>query len=409
MNYQESLSWLYETQRRGIRLGLRNMTRLADKLSLRLGGTKAPTFLHVAGTNGKGSVCAMLEAICRANGARTGMFTSPHLVSFRERIRVNGQMIAELDVALGLTALRKLTENWEEQPTFFEITTALALAYFQRVGCEIVVLETGLGGRLDATNIVIPAVSVITSIGVDHQDWLGSTLLEIAYEKAGIIKPFIPVVTGPQEPEIQCLLSHVAVHRDAPFNLVVSPLEGVPISLVGSHQQWNAALAIHALEAGGVPVAQEAIVEGLRSVQWPGRFHVINDRFVLDGAHNPSAARQLAAIWHEQYDSSRATIIFGIMKDKNLDEIAAELSPIAARFIVTSAHNLRARAAPEIQSELMAHFPDVPCAIAGDLPEAILMAEASPERILVTGSLFLVGEASVALGMVNSTVEASEQ
>ena len=203
LSYKQALAWLYGLQRFGIKLGLENIRRLLDEFSRqssarvcrrrsarRLGEIALPCkVIHVAGTNGKGSVCAMIDSICRAQGYRTGLFISPHLVTFRERIRVNGEMISEDAVADGLTMIRDLVADWDPHPTFFEVTTALALKHFGDAKIDIAILETGLGGRLDATNAVQSDVSVITPIGLDHEEWLGHTLAEIAGEKAGIIKP----------------------------------------------------------------------------------------------------------------------------------------------------------------------------------------------------------------------------
>ena len=215
MNYREALAWLYATQRFGIKLGLENIERLLGTLALV--ETRAPqdriaalpssafrlvsecTVIHVAGTNGKGSVCAMIDAICRAAGHRTGLFTSPHLVTFCERIRVRGDMISEDAVARGLSEIRERTRAWDPHPTFFEIVTALALKHFQQERCEVVILETGMGGRLDATNAVQSSVSVITPIDLDHEKWLGHSIAGIAGEKAGIIKLHTPVISAPQQ------------------------------------------------------------------------------------------------------------------------------------------------------------------------------------------------------------------
>ncbi|MGZ5003432.1 MAG: bifunctional folylpolyglutamate synthase/dihydrofolate synthase, partial [Chthoniobacterales bacterium] len=188
MSYREALAWLFGTQLFGIKLGLENIQRLLRTLNL----PGEQRIIHVAGTNGKGSVCAMIDSILRAQGYRSGLFTSPHLVTFRERIRVKGEMISEDEVAHGLTSIRQLVADWDPHPTFFEIATALGLQHFKNKHCEIVVLETGMGGRLDATNAVTPVVSVITPIDYDHQKWLGNSLGEIAAEKAGIIKPHVP-------------------------------------------------------------------------------------------------------------------------------------------------------------------------------------------------------------------------
>ena len=198
MKYKEALAWLYSLQRFGIKLGLENIRRLVAEMHVDLGGARV---IHVAGTNGKGSVCAMIDSICRAQKYRTGLFISPHLVTFRERIRIDGEIISENEVAAGLTSIRKLVADWEPHPTFFEIATALALKHFTEAKIDVVILETGLGGRLDATNAVQSNVAVITPIALDHEKWLGDSLEKIANEKAGIIKAQTPVVSAPQLPE----------------------------------------------------------------------------------------------------------------------------------------------------------------------------------------------------------------
>src|SRR5207249_3930931 len=212
LSYKEALAWLYSLQRFGIKLGLENTQRLLDKCcsgvcakrpALAAASVSTPCVIHVAGTNGKGSVCAMIDSICRAANYRTGLFTSPHLVTFRERIRVNGEMISEDAVASGLTAIRDLVRKWDPHPTFFEITTALALKHFARGKLDIAILETGLGGRLDATNALRSNVAVITPIDLDHEKWLGKTIREIAGEKAGIIKEDTPVISAAQTAEAE--------------------------------------------------------------------------------------------------------------------------------------------------------------------------------------------------------------
>jgi dihydrofolate synthase/folylpolyglutamate synthase len=273
VTYDEAVAWLYSTQLHGIKLGLENVHRLAAALEITLSGSDAPRFLHIAGTNGKGSTCAMLDAICRAGGMRTGLFTSPHLITFRERLRLNGQMISENEVVNGLATIRSIIKGWEHSPTFFEITTALALAWFQRAGAEIVILETGMGGRLDATNIVTPIVSVITPIALDHQQWLGATLQEIAAEKAGIIKAGVPVVSAPQSEDVHAVLLRVAHECGAPFQVVDAPFEESAVNLAGQHQRWNAALAMRALEIAGLRIDRRKSPSHCATCSGPGVFN----------------------------------------------------------------------------------------------------------------------------------------
>ncbi len=393
MNYDEAVAWLYATQLHGIHLGLENIQRLVEALGVKVSGPDAPKFLHVAGTNGKGSVCAMLDACCRAGGLRTGLFTSPHLVTFRERMKINGAMIGEDEVAAGLTEIRAQVEGWDHAPTFFEIATALALAWFQRRGAEVVVLETGLGGRLDATNVVTPAVSVITRIDLDHQQWLGDSLPAIAIEKAGIIKPGRPVVTGPQADEVRVVMVQIAMWRGSELHFVVTPLARMELALAGSHQRWNAALAVHALEVAGLGISGEAIAQGMSRVEWPGRFQQITPRIVLDGAHNPASARRLTETWREVFGDKRATLILGVLQDKDLRGICEALLPIAGRVIALPVQNPRSATAQEICRALGEIAPRQECIAVRDLPAALRIAESMGRRTLITGSLFLVGEA----------------
>ena len=389
MDYPQAITWLYDCQQRGIKLGLENTRKLLGALGVDASPAQRIRYIHVAGTNGKGSVCAMLDAICRKQGFRTGLFTSPHLITFRERIQIDGEMIDENGAATGLSKIHGIVSDWETHPTFFEITTALALEYFQCKHVDVAVLETGMGGRLDATNAIWPAVSVITPIDLDHQAWLGSTLAAIAAEKAGIIKPGVPVVSSPQREEVAAVLRSVA--PDICF--VTKPLKAFPIALAGSHQEWNAALAVEALRAAQFAVDERGIRLGLQTVSWPGRFQVVAERFVLDGAHNEAAARQLAQIWKEKYDREKATVILGILSDKDLRAICRELMPVGASFIATRVRSPRSFSAEEVAADIKKVDPTMTYEIAGPLAAAISAARSRPGRILITGSLFLVGEA----------------
>ena len=389
MNFSEAVAWLYGTQVHGIRPGLETTWRLADALRVDPARMK---FIHVAGTNGKGSVCAMLDSICRAAGLKTGLFTSPHLITFRERIRVNGELIGEPEVAARLTAIRQLSAGWNPAPTFFEITTALALAHFQAAHLDVVVLETGMGGSLDSTNIVTPLVSVLTPIDFDHERWLGATLPEIAAEKSGIIKPAVPVVSAPQPEEVAAVIKHLAFQRRALLHEVHGPIEKIPIGLTGDYQRWNAALAIHALDHARLAIPLEAIARGLADVSWPGRFQRIGERIIVDGAHNPAAARCLVQTWRETFPDAKATLVLGVLQDKNLRGICEVLLPIAERVIPVAVQNPRSTPAEELGKIVRRLAPDFPCAPSANLAHALDRAHTFPERILVAGSLFLVGE-----------------
>jgi len=393
INYRDALSWLYSLQRFGIKLGLENIERLLEELSNSDLLQAAPwKVIHVAGTNGKGSVCAMIDSICRAQGYRTGLFTSPHLVTFRERIRVNGDMISEEAVVDDLTTIRNLVANWDPHPTFFEVVTALALKHFSNTKVEIVILETGLGGRLDATNAIQSDVSVITPIDFDHEKWLGKTLSEIAAEKAGIIKPGVPVVSACQRSEAEEVIRARAAKCGAPMEFATNPYDKAPIALAGSHQRENAALAIGALHAAKIDVDDSAIARGLASIDWPARFQRWDQRTIIDGAHNPAAASTLAETWREMFGTQRATLVLAILSDKNLHGICEALAPISELVLLPKIRSERA-ADPVMLAQIFSTITSpVPYSITSSIDEALALARAKPNPILITGSLHFAGE-----------------
>ena len=390
MNYSEALAWLYSLQRFGIKLGLENIRRLIAELHADLSRARV---IHVAGTNGKGSVCAMIDSICRAQNYRTGLFTSPHLVTFRERIRVNGKEISEEAAANGLTSIRNLTSDWDPQPTFFEITTGLALKYFSDARLDVVILETGLGGRLDATNAVQSNVSVITSIALDHQEWLGNSLEKIASEKAGIIKPKTPVVSAPQKKEVEAVLRNRAAECESPIEFITEPHEQHPIALSGVYQKQNAALAIAALRAAEIDIDDSAIAHGLATVDWPARFQRWDERTIVDGAHNPAAAHVLAQTWREVFGGQRATLILAILSDKDFQGICEVLAPISDSVLLPKIRSERAAVPEHIANVISSITPSLPYSITASVAEALELARAKPSPILLTGSLHFAGEA----------------
>jgi dihydrofolate synthase/folylpolyglutamate synthase len=394
-DYRGALAWLYGTQRFGIKLGLENIRRLLHELNV---PGKDQRIVHVAGTNGKGSVCAMIDAVCRAQGYRTGLFTSPHLVTYRERIRVNGEMIAEGKVAEGLTAIRRLINDWEPHPTFFEITTALALMHFKECRCELIILETGLGGRLDATNAVEPVVSVITPIGYDHEKWLGNSLEEIAGEKAGIIKARLPVVSAAQEPAAEKVIRARAAECEAPIQFVRDAYSKTPLALAGAHQKQNAALAIAALRYGGITVTEREIARGLAGVQWPARFQRWDERIIIDGAHNPAGARILAQTWRENLGRQRATLVLAVLLDKDVLGICHALAPICDSVILPRIRSERALPPEELARAISSITPTLPHSITRSVGDALERARQGSNPILLTGSLHFAGEALATLG-----------
>lgn len=389
-------------------------------------------FVHVAGTNGKGSTCAMIESALRADGLRTGLYTSPHLVTPRERIVINGRMISESAWVSVFEKVHRAAERLlaseaiEAHPSFFETVTAMAFLAFARAGVELTVLETGLGGRLDATNVVEhPEVTVITPIDFDHEAFLGSSIESIAAEKAGILKAGSPAVFAAQRPEALRVLENRALELDVAvkhssawrveglasdrygsrFTLVAD--EEIPIEcpLAGAHQVENARTAVTALTLMGVPVA--AVRAGVAAVRWPGRLEQLTlgktgqRDMILDGAHNPAGARALANYIREFFVGEPVRIIFGAMRDKAVDEVTNTLFPLATEIILTAPDQPRALN-PQALAEVVASSEGTVVRVAESVRAALKMA-AEMDRVsamttFVTGSLFMVGEARKCLG-----------
>jgi dihydrofolate synthase/folylpolyglutamate synthase len=384
VNFQQALDWLNDTQFTGIKLGLDNTYRLLESIG---NPHQRLRFIHVAGTNGKGSVCAMMDSCLRAAGHRTGLYTSPHLVDFRERIRVDGVKISEQETADGLTRLREAAETWDHKPTFFELSTVLAFDHFERAGCDVVVLETGMGGRLDSTNVVTPLVSVITPIAMDHMAWLGDSLAKIAAEKAGIIKPGALLISSPQEASAAEVLTAKALEAASGIRFIDAPTD-LPVALPGNHQLWNAAVAIAAIEDSGLSCPPEAIAKGLATVKWPARFQRVGERIIVDGAHNEHSAEALRSTWHQVFGTQKAVIVFGTLRDKEYAAMLQILEKIGHEFLFVPVRNERSED-PSVLKTLTSlpsrHFPDLPSAIKAALDSTL--------PVLVAGSLFLAGEA----------------
>jgi dihydrofolate synthase/folylpolyglutamate synthase len=413
MTYPDALVFLGGTRRFGMKLGLEPMCAAAAALGH---PEKSLRFIHLAGTNGKGSTAAFCESCLRAAGFRVGLYTSPHLVSVRERVQVDRAPISEAAFAEGMTAVQEALRGVENPPaTFFEWMTALALYHFARERVDWVVWETGLGGRLDATNIVTPEVCIITNIGLEHQQYLGPTLPEIAAEKAGIIKPGVPVVSAVEAGSAADVIARIAREKNAPLTWVRAgakaswrdgrqwaEIDGrdYALGLIGAHQAENAACAVEALRQlpGGGIVSAEAMARGLESTAWAGRFEIVSESplIVLDGAHNPAGMRKLAETWTSFLASrglaaeSGAHLIFASVSDKDVTEIAAILRPLACQVSLVRLANERS-AEP---AALAAHFAGLPCAVHDSAAQLWDELKAAPSGIpvLITGSLFLVGE-----------------
>ena len=386
MNYDEALSWLHGKQNFGVKLGLGTTHRLLEAVGRPERGLR---FMHVAGTNGKGSTCAMLDSVLRRAGIHSGLYTSPHLLDFRERIRADGAMIAPQDAAEGLTLLREASEGWEQPPTFFELATVLAAWWFARRRVDVVVWETGMGGRLDATNAVTPIVSVITPICLDHKEWLGPTIADIARETAGIIKPGIPVVSAPQDLAAQAALEARARETGSELRFVSKPYDA-ELGLPGPHQRWNAAVVIAALDAAGFAKDPAARREGLRDVEWPARFQRLDGNLVVDGAHNEHAMSALVDAWRAAFGETKAQLVFGAMRDKESRRLLAILRGIADEVWLVPVRSPRASSAEDLLP--MAREAGFRIIRHGTVADALGTVRASKSPALVTGSLFLAAE-----------------
>ncbi|MDB6033760.1 MAG: FolC bifunctional protein [Verrucomicrobiales bacterium] len=403
MLYTNAIEFLYSLRLFGAKLGLENTRRLAA-----LAGNPQDRlrFIHVAGTNGKGSTCAMLESIYRSAGLKTGLFTSPHLVSFRERLQVNRQLISEQEVVKLVEKMQAHLEQFprESHPTFFEVVTVMGLEWFAGQKCDIVIWETGLGGRLDATNIVMPLASVITNIDFDHQQWLGDSLEKIAAEKAGIIKSGIPVITAAEPAKGLEVIKETASKLQAPLTVAAKadadklPLIGVDLPLSGDYQKLNAATAIATVEvlASRLRVSKEAVRRGLNQVHWPGRMQTIRtshgQTILLDGAHNPGGATLLAEHLRTCFPDQKLDLILGILGDKDSSAMAHALLPIASRIFLPPVKSERALPPADLAKLCRSANPQAEVHVTSSLQEALALSQASP-ILVITGSLYLIGEA----------------
>jgi dihydrofolate synthase/folylpolyglutamate synthase len=416
MIYSSAVAYLYRLQKHGIKLGLGTMMALMVRLGMPQ--TRYRT-LHIAGTNGKGSTAAMAAAMLQAAGYRVGLYTSPHLVEFRERIRVNGEMIAESQVAQLTEQLQALCQP-DLSPTFFEYTTAMAFQHFADSGVDVAVLEVGLGGRFDATNVVTTMACAITTISLDHQEYLGTTLSSIAFEKAGIMKPGVPVVVGRLDDDAWVTIEQVAEERQVPvfrrdkdfrtegktpqqfsYCGLGRQYDGLTCALEGRHQLDNAACALALLGAAasqGITVEAEAVRAGLRTVHWAGRLEVVDrsPTILLDGAHNPAAVRALADYLicsDRSFRSHPIVLVLGMMRDKDHRGFVEPLKCLVDAVVLTQADLPRAATALELQASLEGLLPHPH--VVPSPGEALALAKqlATPDGLVcVTGSLMLVGE-----------------
>jgi len=422
MDYKEALEYIHGTWKFGSKLGLKNITELLNRL-----GNPQNKFssIHIAGTNGKGSVTSMITHILHQSGYKVGMFISPYLENFTERIQVGLKEIPRDDLARVTQKVKEKVEDMVKEglnhPTEFEIVTAIGFTYFAEVGVDIAVVEVGLGGRFDATNVLKPILSVITSISYDHMNILGDTLGKIAYEKAGIIKEGVPVVSYPQPLEAAEVIRQVAAEKKAPltevsldqvkvkkqafeeqifdFTFEDQYYPDLKITLPGNHQIINAATALTAImvaQKNGLSLNSKDIYMGLERSRWPGRLEKLCDKplIIIDGAHNASGANVLAEAIKSSFKNKKIMLVLGILKDKAVDEIIATICPLAFKTIITTPDSPRAAAPEELAKKARAYCANV--IVEPDPIKALnvaINALADDELMLVCGSLYLVGQA----------------
>ena len=396
MKCADMMRELYSHESSGWHLGLENIRTLLDKVGNPHLGMK---YIHVAGTNGKGSVCAFLAKMIEIAGYKTGLYTSPHLIRFNERISINGRDISDRE----LVEMYKIVRPNIRKHTFFEITTAIAFLYFHKMRVDFVVLEVGLGGRLDATNVVKPQLSIITNISKEHVDYLGNTIEKIAYEKAGIIKENIPVITACNGRALNVIMK-LAKSKNAPVframpaiksksGIAIGSYRNLKFSLKGEFQYMNASVAVTAIEVlrklDIIKISEENIRRALADTIWNGRFQFLRDNILSDCAHNPDGIRTLCKeIKRLKYD--RLILVIGILRDKDIKEMLGIIEPLADKIILTKPPVSRAA-----ESEELAEFLKKECILVNNISHAIDTAEkisSESDIIVITGSIYLVGE-----------------
>jgi dihydrofolate synthase/folylpolyglutamate synthase len=431
MDYQQALDYInsytdYEKIGMPHDPAFYDLRRVDELLSLLGEPHKKAGSVHITGTNGKGSVAIMIAYALTAAGYPTGLYTSPHLHSWRERIRIDGELISEAELAKLVADLKPYVEEVNQRATYgqlttFEFLTCMAFAYFGQKGVKFQVLEVGMGGKFDATSVITPLVAILTTIGLDHTDVLGDTVAEIAAEKCGIIKPGSTVVISPQPPGAAEVIKKtcaergaklITVGKDIKWRGLSSDLDGqrlrvegrrgsyeLFLPVLGEHQQQNAATAVAALEVlaeKGFDIPAETIAKGLAKVEWPGRFQVLrrNPPLVVDGAHNIDAARSLKKALKQYFDFEKAILVMGASGDKNIKGVIAELAPLFDRVIVTRSRHPRAMAPAPLAAEFARH--GLKARIADDVPAALSQAlslAGKKDLVCLAGSLFIVGEA----------------
>ena len=420
MNYEQALEYIHSVNWTFCKPGLERITELCKALG---DPQKKLRFIHVAGTNGKGSTSAMLASILQTAGYRTGLYTSPYIRTFCERIRVDGENIPEDALATLTERIRPIAERMTDKPTEFELITALAFAYFAECKCDVVVLEVGLGGRLDSTNVIEKvALSIITGIDFDHTALLGNTIEEIAKEKAGIIKAGCPVLFGGGEGAAYDTVHGVALEKGAPFCGVdrssykqkEATLEGtrfdysryidLQLPLLGAYQPYNAMLVLTAIDLlcqQGFAIGEDAVRQGLAAVRWSARFELLSHEpiIIYDGGHNPEGVRAAVASIRAYFPNQKVNLLSGVMADKDRDEMIETMKPIAARAFAVTPNNPRSLAASDYAAQLVSH--GIPAKAFASVGEGVRAAVESSKQegipLICLGSLYLYEEVEAAV------------
>lgn len=428
MNYNEAMKYIEDTAKFGMNLGLQRIKALLDSLG---NPEKKLRCIHIAGTNGKGSVTSMISSILMQEGFRVGIYTSPYLQRFNERIRINGEEISCDDIARLVTIIKpavdKLIREGYEHPTEFEIITAVMFKYFEEKQVDFAVLEVGLGGRLDSTNVIDPLVSVITTISYDHMAVLGDTLDKIAYEKAGIIKKNGIVVTYPQEDEAMNVIRDAASRENAVlinagdgrvklrdynidgqlFDMEIGgeAYTGLSMRLLGEYQLMNAltaVTAIRALSRRGIDIHRKSIYDGLKNVKWPGRIEVISKDplIVIDGAHNVQGIQSLRKAIEKYFDYKRLILVTGMLRDKQVDKMCEIIMPLCSTIITTEPLSPRAMPSEELCSTARKYCSDaVSCPDIKDAYNMGLSKAGRGDLLLFCGSLYMIGRVRTIAGL----------
>lgn len=420
MNYEETIAYIHSAYWKGTKDGL---SRTRELLSLLGDPQDRLRFVHVAGTNGKGSTCAMLASILQAAGYKTGLYTSPFVNRFNERIALNGTPIPDQDLVGIFDKIRPIVDNMEYPPSEFELITCAAMLYYREQKCDVVVLEVGMGGEFDSTNVIkTPLLTIITAMGFDHMKYLGNTMTEIATAKAGIIKPNGTTLIYGENPEADkvfrdtCERMHARLvvtdysrivdhaHTLRGHDLSFGPWAHIHLPLIGSHQVKNAAVvltAVEELKKKGLAISDGAVYEGMSAVRWPARMELLSEKpvFLLDGGHNPHGFRAAAQTLRELFPDQKITVMMGVMADKDHGDMIRVLLPLAKRFVTVQPDSPRSMTAEALAEEIRSLGGEAEAAGTVENGVKTLLKEGKPDEVLLAiGSLYMSGAIRSAMG-----------